>query len=124
MSHNRAIAEAFAAQFDPPLNPVQTARINNMPVRDAWLVAVYDKQTGYGITAHAYAGQLHAFLEGAAESDGAADIGRVLAATMRKLRDGPHTDTAPSGEIAGRPQAAEQRPPEGHAEQGNEQGSP
>jgi hypothetical protein len=86
MSRNREIAEAFAAQFDPPPPVVQTHRINNVPHRDAWLVAVYDASTGVGITAHAYGGQLHAYIEVLADGDAAVEVGKVMAATMDRLK--------------------------------------
>jgi hypothetical protein len=85
MSRNREIAEAFAAQLDPAPPVVQTRRINNVPHRDAWLAAVYDASTGVGITAHAYGGQLHAYIEVLADGDAALEVGKIMAATMGRL---------------------------------------
>jgi hypothetical protein len=86
VSRNREIAETFTAQFDPPPPVVQTHRINNVPHRDAWLAAVYDESAGVGITAHVYGGQLHAYIEVLADGDVAVDVGKVMAATMDRLR--------------------------------------
>jgi hypothetical protein len=84
MSKNREIAEAFAAQFDPPLHVVQTQRINGVPHRDAYLVAVFDPKTGWGITMHAFAGQLHAFIEVQGEQAEAA--GKLMAKWLADAR--------------------------------------
>jgi hypothetical protein len=83
-SRNRRVADAFAAQFDPPLTPVKTERINGIPHRDAWLIAKFDRTKGWGITAHAYAGQLHAFIE--VQGDRAEVVGAAMA---QWLRDAP-----------------------------------
>ena len=93
MSRNREIAEAFAAQFDPPLAVVQTQRVNNVPHRDAWMCAVWDEAAGYGITAHAFGGQLHAYVEAMGSDDRVVSIGRTMAAAMGRLRqDGNSTE--------------------------------
>lgn len=88
MSINRTIAERFAAEFEPALPVVRTERINGKPVRDAWLVAYYDKDTGRGITAHAYGGKLHAYLEVLAPHDGAEAAGQMMAKALGMAKDG------------------------------------
>jgi hypothetical protein len=82
MRSNREIAEAFAAQFEPPLTVVHTERINNRPVADAWLVAYFDKARGYGITAHAFGGRLHAYLEAGTDGGEAEHAGRLMAKAL------------------------------------------
>jgi hypothetical protein len=86
LSRNREIAEAFGAQFDPPLTPVPVQRINNVPHRDAYMVATFDTHTGWGITMHAYAGQLHAFIE--VQGDRAEQVGTLMAKWMREAKGG------------------------------------
>ena len=113
---NFDIAQAFADQFDPPLRPVQTQKINNLPMRDAWLVAKFDPQARAGITAHAYAGQIHAYVEVLAPGEGAERVGRVMAETMRKMRDDKADGTRQQSVVEG-PEGARQRPQEGHTEQ-------
>ena len=113
---NFDIAQAFADQFDPPPRPVQTQKINNIPMRDAWLVAKFDPQARAGITAHAYAGQIHAYVEALAPGEEAERVGRVMAAALRNMSDDEST-SARQQPVAEGPQGAGQRPQEGDAEQ-------
>lgn len=109
MSRNRALAEAFADQFEPRPNVVPVLRINNVPHRDAWMVAVFDERTQRGITAHAYGGQLHAFVE--VLGDDAPAIGKAMAATLGRLRQDERKPLAEG------PQDTGLGPQEGHAQQ-------
>lgn len=78
-SKNQKIALAFAQQFKPVPPVVRTQRINNVPYPDAWLVAVHDDGSGYGITAHAFDGKLHAFIETLQKGQAAESVGKSMA---------------------------------------------
>lgn len=92
MTKNERTIKAFAEQFDPPLAYVRTLRINNVPFPDAWQVSYWDSDKAIGITAVAYEGQLHAFIEAAGRADIAAGAGRAMAAALNRLK--PDTETA------------------------------
>ena len=87
---NREIAEAFAAQFNPPLSVVGTKKINGKHVADAWLVAYYNKDTGRGITAHSFAGKLHAYLETLVPGKEAESAGHLMAKALGMSRPDGH----------------------------------
>lgn len=116
---NREIAEGLGRQLG--LVPVQTAKINGIPHRDAWLLAKHiparDGGIEHGLTAHVFAGQVHAYVEVLGSGQDAEVIGRQLAGIMSALRDG--TDTGPTGAPAGGTQDG--RPQAGNAEQGQGQ---
>ena len=78
-SKNQKIAMAFARQFDPIPPITKTARINNVPYPDAWLIGIYDDSSGYGITAHAFNGQIHAFIEWYGSGQEAERVGKSMA---------------------------------------------
>lgn len=84
MSKNREIAKAFGNCFDPPLTPVSVQRINGVQRHDAWMVATYDKDTSWGITAHAFSGKLHAYVE--VQSDQAEAIGKLMAKWLTEAK--------------------------------------
>ena len=87
-SKNYKIALAFASQFKPPLNVVSTRRINSMPIADAWMMAAHDDASGYGITAHAFDGKLHAFIEKLDKGTAAEDVGKQMAKWFKAVRGG------------------------------------
>lgn len=68
MTPNEEIARRFADQFTPPLQVIKTQRINNLPVPDAWQISYHDAAKGIGITAVAYGGGIHAFIEAAGQA--------------------------------------------------------
>jgi len=82
ISPNERTARTFAEQFTPPLNVCATERINNMPVPDAWAISYHDGARGLGITAVAFHGGLHAYLEAAGKGDIAEHAGQVLAKAL------------------------------------------
>ena len=82
MTTNERTARTFAEQFTPPLNVCATERINNMPVPDAWAISYHDGARGLGITAVAFHGGLHAYLEAAGKGDIAEHAGQVLAKAL------------------------------------------
>lgn len=84
---NEDIILAFAGQFTPPLNVVKTERVNNVPIPDAWMAAYHDKDRGIGITAIAYSGQLHAYLEAAGKGDIAERAGHVMAKALGLFKE-------------------------------------
>jgi hypothetical protein len=97
---NRAIAEAFAAQFDPPLTPVSVAKINNVPHRDAWMVATHIREAHpdksgreFGLTMHAFAGQAHVYLEVLARGKDAGAIGAFAARALASLKEANDDET-------------------------------
>jgi hypothetical protein len=87
MSDNERAIAAFAGQFVPPLKYCKTERINNIRFPDAWQVSYWDNSRAIGITAVAYEGQIHAFIEAAGTSDIAQEAGRVMAAALGLLGD-------------------------------------
>ena len=88
MSENRAIIHAFCAQFSPPLRYIRTERINMVPFPDAWQASYWEDRRSIGITAVAYNGQLHAFIEKAGKgSEVAVDAGKIIATAFGLLRD-------------------------------------
>lgn len=91
MTPNEKTARTFAEQFDPPLTVCKTERVNNLPVPDAWVMTCHDAKRGIGITAVAYGGGLHAFIEAAGKGKIAADAGKVMA-TALGLFAGPVSD--------------------------------
>jgi hypothetical protein len=121
---NREIAEALGRQLG--LMPVQTAKINGIPHRDAWLLAAHHPAKGdgieHGLTAHVFAGQVHAYVEVLGAGQDAETLGRQLAGIMSRLRDGADTNPGSPGTTAG--DAQDGRPAEGHTEQGQEQAGP
>jgi hypothetical protein len=92
ITKNEAIIKAFAEQFDPPMTYVRTLRVNNVPFADAWQVSYWDNAKAIGITAVAFEGQLHAFIEAAGRGDIAAAAGKAMAIALDRLK--PDTETA------------------------------
>ncbi len=82
MSPNERTARTFAEQFTPPLTVCAIMRINNMPVPDAWSVAYHDNALGIGITAVAYNGGLHAYIEAAGKGEISEHAGQVMAKAL------------------------------------------
>lgn len=82
MSINRTTAERFAAQFSPPLRVVKTERIDGKPIADAWNVSYWDAERKVGIVAHAFGGQLKAYIEAGGPATIAEDAGRVMATAL------------------------------------------
>jgi len=82
MTENERTARAFAEQFTPLLTIIKTERINNMPVPDAWAISYHDSAKSIGITAVAYQGGLHAFIEAAGTGDIAEHAGQVMAKAL------------------------------------------
>lgn len=82
MTRNERIARIFAEQFTPALNVCKTDKINNLPVPDAWQVSYWDGARSIGITAVAYGGGLHAFLESAGKGEIAFEAGQVMAQAL------------------------------------------
>ncbi len=82
MSPNEQAAREFASQFNPPLSVCRTERINNMRVKDAWQITYWDAERCIGITAVAYGGGLHAYLEAAGKGDIAQGAGKAMAAAL------------------------------------------
>lgn len=91
MTENERIAITFAEQFDPPLKYIRTARVNNVPMHDAWQITYWDSARSIGITAAVFNGQIHAFLEAAGPGSIAADAGQAMARAMG-LRNAPGGD--------------------------------
>lgn len=88
MSKNRDIADAFGKCFDPPITPVSVRRVNGVPRHDCWMCAAYDKDSGWGITMHAFSNRLHAFVE--VQSDQAEAVGKLMAKWLAETKgDGP-----------------------------------
>lgn len=82
MTPNEQTARRFAEQFTPPLQVIKTQRINNLPVPDAWQISYHDQAKGIGITAVAYGGGIHAFIEAAGPADIAEHGGQVMAKAL------------------------------------------
>ena len=89
MTPNERTARTFAEQFTPPLTVCATERINNMAVPDAWMVAYHDNALGIGITAVAYHGGLHAYIEAAGKDEIAERAGQVMAKALGLFRKPP-----------------------------------
>lgn len=79
---NKEIAEAFAAQFDPPLRVTRTERVDNIPQPEAYNVAYWDNARQLGITAVVHHGQIHAFIEAAGDGAIAESAGLVMAKAL------------------------------------------
>ncbi len=74
---NRALIGAFAAQFDPPLTVVPTARIDDTPVSHAYAASYFDAGRNIGITAVVFgSGAFKAYIE-ATPRGGMEEVERV-----------------------------------------------
>lgn len=82
LTKNEALINAFCEQFSPPLKPVRTLRVNGVAYPDAWQANHWDAGKCLGITAVAYEGQLHAFLEASGRADTAQRAGRAMAQAL------------------------------------------
>ena len=89
MSDNERTIASFANQFSPPLRYIKTERINNIRFPDAWQVSYWDNARQIGVTAVAYEGQIHAFIEAAGHSEIASGAGAVIAAALGKFNGQP-----------------------------------
>lgn len=84
MSINLKNAETFANQFDPPLIAHHTERVNGVPMADAYSVAFFDKETGWGITAVFYKGQHHSYLEAIGDEGNVAETAQMFRKALGK----------------------------------------
>lgn len=88
MTVNERIIATFAAQFVPPLAYGRTDRVNNVRYPDAWTCGFWDADAGMGVTAAAFEGQLHAFIEASGRGI-AYGAGQIMARAM-----GRHHETS------------------------------
>src|SRR5262245_12998819 len=106
-SNNQALAALFGACFEPRREPVKVLKVNGVPHRDAWMVAVHDHVAQVGITAHVYGGQLHAYIEALGRGrEGVLKVGQLLAETYEKARG---QTNAP--EVGGASEETQEAPP-------------
>lgn len=90
MTPNERNIRAFAEQFTPPLPVFKTERVNSVAVPDAWTVSYWDAERGIGVTAAAYSGQLHAFLEASGRSEICEMAGCAIAKALDRWEPKPN----------------------------------
>ncbi len=82
MSKNKALIDEFCQQFEPPLTPITTLRVNGVKYDDAWQANYWDAGKCIGVTAVAYEGSIHAYLEVNGRADAAQRAGRAMAQAL------------------------------------------
>ena len=88
MTENERIIRAFAAQFTPPLEVVETHAVDGVPAPGAWMAAYWDGERCMGVTAIANEGNIRAFIECTGKGEIAEAAGKTIAMAIGMFSEG------------------------------------